>query len=384
MKNFLLKFFSVFVILLFCLSPLVAIDLEQGVNLTHANENNCTDINEVNGTIKVNDSDVEIKGVNGTVVDKKINGVNDTAADFNNETTVEIQNMSSNDTNSTLMLNGEKLGLRIKVDDVHCGERAIMKVWVDNEDFNYADFKLSVTGPNYSKDYKIIFYQGFDKVELEDLPAGTYIVTLTFSDEPYNYFDSETARDYFTVYKKKTDLNAHIDNINFGDKPVVKFTSSDDLEGNITISSPKFSKDYKLPASKGSFDYELDGDLAPGQYYCTIYYSGDEIHDSGIFSCYFDVNKYDPDLSISIGDIHVGENPVVKIKANKSLNGNVMVRFRDENGLYYGSREVPVVDGVGELTVINSYLIGEHSATAIFYGDDTFSPSEKSTKFTVN
>ena len=68
MNNLGIKVLSVFIVLLFCLSPLGAIDFNQGDNATNINNNTAT-IKDVNDTIKVNDSDMEIKSVNDTVVD---------------------------------------------------------------------------------------------------------------------------------------------------------------------------------------------------------------------------------------------------------------------------------------------------------------------------
>ena len=89
----------------------------------------------------------------------------------------------------------------------------------------------------------------------------------------------------------------------------------------------------------------------------------DEAHNSSRFRCNFDVDRYDSHLNIIIADIHESEYPVVKIKINESFNGNVMVYFMDDDGLYHGSRDVKVVNGAGELTFDKTFKPGEHSAT---------------------
>ena len=382
MKNLGIKLFSVLVILLFCLSPLGAIDLGQGDNATYANDNNGTDIKDVNDTIennhtvKVNDSDIEIKKLNET-------------ADLNEEgNEIESQGMSSNDSDSSQNLKMAELGLHVSVDDTSLGQSPVMKIWTDDSRLIDSPIYISILGPNYYEEYEVDISKGTNEFKLsDDLSPGTYLVTADFPGYPAGrggYWDPETATDYFTVNKLKPNLEAHIDNINPEDNPVVKFTCSDDLVNNIKISSPYLSKDYVVHASKGSFECKLDENFTPGNYYCTISYSGDDTHDSTKFRAYFDVDKYDPNLKISIADIHEGEYPVVKIKTNESYNGNVFVYFRDDDGLYHGARDVKVVDGVGELTFPKTFKPGEHSATAIFYANGRFRYSEKSTKFMVN
>ena len=99
MKNLGKKIFTVFIVLLFCLSPLGAIDLNQGDNSSHLNDlNDGSHLNDLNGT------DIEIKSINET--DESIKGYD-----------VESQNLSINDNNSSKSLNRKNLNLVMEVDD---------------------------------------------------------------------------------------------------------------------------------------------------------------------------------------------------------------------------------------------------------------------------
>ena len=93
MKNLSIKLFSMLVIMLLCLSPLSAIDLNQGdntpiINGTNTkNDNYIADVNDtINNNIKDNNSDVEIKSINKTE---------------NLKNKEEFKNLSLNDTNAT-------------------------------------------------------------------------------------------------------------------------------------------------------------------------------------------------------------------------------------------------------------------------------------------
>lgn len=99
MKNLFLKLISIFLILLFCFSPLGAIDLDQGDNSTHVSDNNGTDFKDINDTIDVDDVDIEVKSVNET----------DDLKELGND--VKSKRASINETNSSKNLKLKELKL---------------------------------------------------------------------------------------------------------------------------------------------------------------------------------------------------------------------------------------------------------------------------------
>lgn len=155
---------------------------------------------------------------------------------------------------------------------------------------------------------------------------------------------------------------------NESDNVEIQNLSSNDANSAPSLKSEKLGlcvQVVDVPSSeraimKGRVENE---NFTHGNYYCNKCYSGDETHNSSRFRCNFDVDRYDSHLNIIIADIHESEYPVVKIKINESFNGNVMVYFMDDDGLYHGSRDVKVVNGAGELTFDKTFKPGEHSAT---------------------
>ena len=165
MKNLGKKIFTVFIVLLFCLSPLGAIDLNQGDNSSHLNDlNDGSHLNDLNGT------DIEIKSINET--DESIKG-ND----------VESQKLSINDSNSSKSLSKKNVNIVMEVDDTTYGEAAVVKIWFKSSGFGtYYSPKVVVedryTHEVYTKDY---FTKGYNEIKLrKDLDPSTYTVTFEY------------------------------------------------------------------------------------------------------------------------------------------------------------------------------------------------------------
>ena len=330
MNTLKIKFIGLLVILLFCLSPLSAIDFNHVANVPHNNNiNNSFNIKKlnnaisVNDTIESNDSDAEIKGINET--DDASHNENDDAS--HNENDVVIQNLSKNDSNYTPNLKIGNLGLHAKIDDCYYGNYPVLKVWCTDKGFIKGYFDINVTGPGYSEVYRKFFRQEGEFKLRPNLTPGTYTVTVHYvgdSDGENKYYDDAQVTDFFTVHKLKVNIKAHVDDVEYGEKPVLKFTCPDGLKGNITI-SPNFTNDnIVFDASKGSFEYEFDEDLAPGPYNCIVYYSGDGIHDCALSGAFFNVNKHVPDLNASQNDTCVNQKEDLGIKANASNETNVV------------------------------------------------------------
>ena len=380
MKNLGIKLFSVLVILLFCLSPLGAIDLGHGDNATHINDNNGTDIKDVNDTIKVNDSDVEIKSVNDTAVDLD-----------NDENDVECKDLSFNDTNSSKKLKGYDVGLHAKVDDCYYGQSPVLKIWVTDEYFGHANVDISVSGNGYHEEFSPLIEGKNNQIKLNDsLSPGTYVVTVKFGDK-YGYYNNVTVSDFFTVKKNKISLKAHVDDVELGKTPVLRVTSEKGLNGNVTIYSNWSGEKFTVDASHESFSYELDRNMAPGNYCCMVTYSGDDTHDAAVSAGFFSVNKHDPNATVDVDDIVQGDDIFMKFHANKALNCDVkyvvltVPSSPSNSSLKDGSiMHVKLVNGEANATLENSLGPGRYFVAGTVEGDDNFKAADFYKEFKVN
>ena len=421
MKNSSIKLVALLFILLFSLSPLNAIDLNQCDNATYIN---CTDMKkdsnvvEINDTIKDNDSDVEIKCINE-------NG------NFKNN--VGYINQSLNDSNSSKNLKSidSQVLLCTSIKDVDYGQKPVCKIYIPGgDDFDEINVKVTIQNLNGSgDDYKeyTLSARHRNKFEMkfdDDLKPGRYklkgkLTVLYPKIGPDGKKHSYTLNSYdynnFTVRKLKTSLNPHIENFNSGKKPVIKFNCKDNLKGNIIISSPSFSKTYKIPASKGSFKYKLDENLTSGTYKYRVSYS-DDIYDAQPFTGNFTVYKHNPNLnrtinhfnkdkngasshvqyrykissdddsicrsstasttfavkekddqnlSIKVDNITEGQKAIVEITANNSLNGKAEIRLNTSSTSY----PVEIINGTANTTIDENLTPGEYNATVYFQDD---------------
>ncbi len=368
MKNLGKKIFTVFIVLLFCLSPLGAIDLNQGDNSSHLNDlNDGSHLNDLNGT------DIEIKSINET--DESIKG-ND----------VESQKLSINDSNSSKSLSKKNVNIVMEVDDTTYGEAAVVKIWFKSSGFGtYYSPKVVVedryTHEVYTKDY---FTKGYNEIKLrKDLDPSTYTVTFEYRGSSAWY--PKTVTDTFTVNKKNPNLKASVEDVYVGENPVVKVSTNEDVWGEGWTHSPQFTKGYYTPFCRGEANCTIDEDLPAGNYTCTVSYAGDFIYANEDLTVNFAVNKRDPNLTVQVDDVIENDPFTVKVRADESLNGEVTYLIKSRGGDPIPiTRSVKIVDGVANSTLETHLNPGTYSVSAYFDGDDYFEESTALASFYVN
>ena len=369
MKNLGKKIFTVFIVLLFCLSPLGAIDLNQGDNSSHLNDlNDGSHLNDLNGT------DIEIKSINET--DESIKG-ND----------VESQKLSINDSNSSKSLSKKNVNIVMEVDDTTYGEAAVVKIWFKSSGFGtYYSPKVVVedryTHEVYTKDY---FTKGYNEIKLrKDLDPSTYTVTFEYRGSSAWY--PKTVTDTFTVNKKNPNLKASVEDVYVGENPVVKVSTNEDVWGEGWTHSPQFTKGYYTPFCRGEANCTIDEDLPAGNYTCTVSYAGDFIYANEDLTVNFAVNKRDPNLTVQVDDVTVNDLVPIKIRANESVNGEVkyIIRSSSGSGPIHRVYTVDMVNGVANDTLDPLLQPGKYSVSASFEGDYYFKESTALASFYVN
>ncbi|WP_406537217.1 Ig-like domain repeat protein [Methanobrevibacter sp.] len=85
------------------------------------------------------------------------------------------------------------------------------------------------------------------------------------------------------------------------------------------------------------------------------------------------VTKQDPNLSVSVSDINVGETAIINISLNEAINGFVTVN----------DKVVTIVNGKGSLALENLQA-GEYPVPVVFAGDDSFNEAYFIDGFKVN
>ena len=364
MKNSFIKFFSIFLILLFCLSPLGAIDLGQGDNSSQIN-NKGTGFKDLNDTVIAeddnDDNDMEIKSNNKTDDKKTI------------DKNVKIQSVSLNDSNSTKKLQAHDPKLSMEIEDSVYGEAAIVKIIFGDKGFGYCyNNKIRIKGvDNGIRETKEVsaFKGGCNIVKLrDDLPIGKYYIEYNFYS-PW-YYNNVTVGGYLTVHKRDPAIECSVADVRYGKAPVIKTKCDEHLENKyVYITSPQFSKEYKFDASQGNNEITIDENLLPGKYTFNVFYPGDSIHDTQNKTVTFTVYQLDANLTAVAKKARVlpGEKLYIEIHANNTINADVKCSVKDN------TQTVHLVNGVGYVTIDCSGLSpGNYVVSTLLEGHEIF------------
>ena len=385
MNKSLIKFIGIFLILLFCLSPLGAIDLGQGDNSSQIN-NKSSGFKDLNDTVIAAD-DMSIKSDNGT---DDIKAIDDD---------VEIQSVSVNESNSSKKLQGRDPQLAMEVKDCVYGETPIVRIYFDKHCGYIYDQRIHINGVNTNPDdphfyefYSVTIKGGWNEFKLRnDMPPGTYDAKyIWWGDDEH---DRSEVSCRFTIHKLDSAIKCSVNDVDYGEKPVVKTSCAEGLEGKyIYITSPQFSKEYKFDASKANNEICIDENLTPGKYTCNVYYPGDSFHNSQNTTLTFNVNKLNPNLTVKTKDIVKGGNLYVEVHANETITDDVTCAIMHDfsssspSSLKSNrdSQTIHLVNGVGYATIdCNNLSPGKYVVCTVYSGDDIFKGDLASSKFKV-
>lgn len=356
MKSSIFKFTCIFVIAMFCLAPLSAIDLNQD-NIAQEKDND-TDFIIVNHTANASSDD-------------GIKIINVTSDDSGNDA---VLNIKGNTSQSQLSKNSPHLSARIA--DVTYGEAPVVEVY--SEKNLYA--RIAMECPNFTYEYKVGIQNGYLRYQFReecDLKPGTYNVKLsTIGDEN---FDADEITTQFNVLRIDPKIKIEkIDNIVCGKKAVInveaskKFNSTVDLKLNNSKTIPLKFVDGKASASIEN--------LTPGNYNVNIDFIGDDYFAPNYAKANFTVfGSSNPNLSVAVDDIQYGEHPVLKVHSNESVNGTVRIKT-DQSSMDY---ERKIQNGYLECEIPEEFKVGNHNVLVEYCGDNTFEPQELTTRFAV-
>ncbi|MBR4448363.1 Ig-like domain repeat protein [Methanobrevibacter sp.] len=170
----------------------------------------------------------------------------------------------------------------------------------------------------------------------------------------------------------KANLTVTVEDITVGEVAVIKITLDERAINNVTVLVN--GKYYDVEINEGKGQIEIS-DLSVGEYAVVATFAGDYYVIEDENSTTFNVDKIASELTITIGDIVVGEDVNVTISV-PGVAGEVTV-YVD------GAKMVlPLTDGNATYT-IPSISAGDHSVTAVYLGDKTHSIATNTTKFTV-
>ena len=369
MKNFSLKIACVFIILMYCLAPLSALDLNQDDNNKY--------IEHDTGDSSINTKDVDVADEQNDGHDKNLDDadgvdskdVDTGSSDVNNEDVKK----AAEDKNLE-MDRGLSPELSIKVNDVNVGEKATAEI--------HAVHSFSGTVLVYLKGsvlpYAVTVKNGYGKVTFkESLPAGTYTATAKYSGGLIYKADQSSTS--FKVGKFNPNLSIKVADVNVGEKATAEINADHSFSGTVYVYLKGSLMPYAVYVHNGYGKVTFSKALPAGTYTATVKYAGDCKYEADQSSTTFNVNKFDPNLSINVDNINFGEKATVEISADKAFTGYVDVSFHGD----LMPHKVFVENGFAKATIDEDLDAGVYTASVKYAGDKRFNPGEASTSFTV-
>ena len=371
MKKSSLRFSCLFIILIFCLAPLSAIDLTQDT-MSKVVDDDGTD------SIAADDADSEVKTDDVTDGQSNFNG---SGMDQSGDCDIEINGSSvnqsgdceSNETNQTFA--GRSPSLQASIDDIYIGEVPVVDVYADKDLYG----RISMECPDFEESYKVVIKDGHFRYQFheDNLAPGTYDVKLAFAGD--KTFDKQEITESFKVKKFDPDLHIEsIGNVFYDEKVVVNINANKKLNDSVVLilnGSDEYSVD--IVDGKGSITFD---NLTIGKYQVEVLYGETDIFYSDKYVSSFGVIGHtDANFDVELDDIEYGQFPVLKIHTNKSLNGFVTVTTSHFNMTY----EREIVNGYLEFQLPEFRYPGNYSVRIKYEGGDCFKPEDINKSFTV-
>ena len=283
--NFKIKLLAIFVILIFCLSPLAAVDLDQVNNTKVDNQT----VKVVNST-KVDNQTVKV--VNSTKVD------NQSVKIVNKSVDVEKQKADVKKDVKTLKDERLKPNLQAHIDDVYEDEDIVLTITTDyrlNETvfFTFDDDPLI---------YKAYLHNGKAKMAIDPngkMPAGQHTVDLYYLGSSTYDFDEIVIT--FNVIATKIDSNLDISVVGepqVGSDVVFKLTADEGFSQDLTVMVYPGSSYLPVKVENGVGETRIS-ELPAGNYTARIIFKGDDTYKPTDKTIRFTVlDKIGPDSSI--------------------------------------------------------------------------------------
>ena len=251
-----------------------------------------------------------------------------------------------------------------------------------------------------TKKYTQKITNGKAVIIVDDIPAGNYTATLTYSgDDNYNAASKTVSINPTKIPVTLDDTNVFVKS---GSKPVISIKLNSNATGKFIVNVD--GEEYTADITEDI----IISNLEVGNYTGTLTYSGDRKYDKTSYVISFEVlnatpidnttnttidnstaldnstnttgdnstvEKANPTLIVSTSDVNVGENAIVNVKASFE-NGKVTVNVNNKD------YELNINSFESSLTIQN-LAVGKYNVIVTFVGDDKFNPASNSTKFNV-
>ena len=256
--------------------------------------------------------------------------------------------------------------INVTVEDIKVGEEAIINIELPSD----ATGSVEVVIGNITQSANI--KNGKASISIGNLSAGQYTATIQYDGD--NKYESAKTTASFNVTKHESKVDISVDDIEIGKDAVVTVSVTSGATGNVTVIINGKSQVVELKDSKATVTIE---NLTAEDYKIEATYNGDAkyLTSSAVYT--FNVNKLPSSITVSAGDIKVGEDAVIVASVISGATGNVTFTVGDN------TETVEIKDGKATLTV-KDLASGDYTVSAVYNGDAKYLSSSNSTSFKVS
>ena len=256
--------------------------------------------------------------------------------------------------------------INVTVEDIKVGEEAIINIELPSD----ATGSVEVVIGNITQSANI--KNGKASISIGNLSAGQYTATIQYDGD--NKYESAKTTASFNVTKHESKVDISVDDIEIGKDAVVTVSVTSGATGNVTVIINGKSQVVELKDSKATVTIE---NITAEDYKIEATYNGDAkyLTSSAVYT--FNVNKLPSSITVSAGDIKVGEDAVIVASVISGATGNVTFTIGDK------TETVEIKDGKATLTV-KDLASGDYTVSAVYNGDAKYLTSSNSTSFKVS
>ncbi|WP_409200194.1 beta strand repeat-containing protein [Methanobrevibacter sp. DSM 116169] len=310
----------------------------QGINIVTGNTTYFNNLNILNGTINVVDNEFNVEStLNGNDLTIEINFTDLTTSGnmkitIGNRTyTIEVVNgkasttitIDSNDYQAYVeyISNGyldsgkytefkNNTEIKIDVKDIELGENATITIeFASNMTI---DFTIQING----NDYIINIVNGTGTKSISGLKIGNYTIIANFTGNQTHISSYKNATFEVTKIATTTSIAAP-SNLNYGQAITITITINPKATGNISLYiGEQFVRTLYL--INGSVTYTTT--IPAGIYFIEAVYNGNENYSSSLKRQKFQVNKYNPTVTIDVNNTEYGKNTPIKVTVSSTLS----------------------------------------------------------------
>ena len=246
-----------------------------------------------------------------------------------------------------------------------------------NRNISSSDNMIINFGNDFDGEYALIIDQdlyangqvvnGVVNISLSKLQLGFKRINIVYESVKNQYEYTF----FFANIKKAPEISVTSNDVYDGQKVKITVNAAKDISDNVVVTVN--NKNYTVKLSKGKGSLEVPN-LAVGNYPISVKYLGDKnFAGDSVKSSVNVLSKLNPNMIVSAHDIMKGDLEIIKISADKSISGSVLVNINNNN------YTVELTDGQGSLNV-SGLNPDTYAVKATFKGNTKFiSQSVKAT-----